>query len=134
MDIAPIYKASLVLTAQPEGGYTVTSPVLPELITEGDPVEEALAHAQDPLAVVSELYKDLGKPIAAAFCEDRGDDDQVAGAVVSGGPLQWNGDLLAAISAGFLASLIPSQKASSPGSPPATHLRVSNDAPISGLV
>jgi antitoxin HicB len=36
-----IYKLPLVLEPQPEGGYTVTCPVLPELITEGDSVQEA---------------------------------------------------------------------------------------------
>lgn len=52
----------LVLTPQSEGGYTVTSPVLPELITEGDTVEDALAHVLDALTAVVELYEDLGKP------------------------------------------------------------------------
>ena len=27
------YKVPLIMTPQPEGGYTVTSPLLPELIT-----------------------------------------------------------------------------------------------------
>jgi antitoxin HicB len=38
-----------MLTAQPEGGYTVTSPAQPEFITEGNTVEEALARVQDAL-------------------------------------------------------------------------------------
>jgi antitoxin HicB len=61
--MARIYKIPLVLTAQPEGGYTVTSPLLAELITEGDTIEEALVHVQDALAAVVELYEDLGKPL-----------------------------------------------------------------------
>ena len=61
--MAQIYKIPLMLTAQPEGGYTVTSPVLPELMTEGDTVEEALAHVPDALAAVVELYEDLSKPV-----------------------------------------------------------------------
>lgn len=32
------YKIPLVLSPQPEDGYTVTSPALPELVTEGDSV------------------------------------------------------------------------------------------------
>ena len=36
-----MYRIPLVFTPQPEGGYTVTSPALPELITEGDTLEEA---------------------------------------------------------------------------------------------
>ena len=38
-----VYKIPLVLTRQPEGGYTVTSPLLPELVTEGDTLDDALA-------------------------------------------------------------------------------------------
>jgi len=33
--MSQLYKVPLILSPQPEGGYTVTSPVLPELITEG---------------------------------------------------------------------------------------------------
>ena len=61
---------SLMLRAQPEGGYTVTSPVLPELITEGDTVEAALAHVPDALAAVIELYEDLGKPLPDSIVGD----------------------------------------------------------------
>jgi antitoxin HicB len=38
-----ICRIPLVFTPQPEGGYTVTSPLLPELLTEGDTLEEAQA-------------------------------------------------------------------------------------------
>ena len=44
-----VYRVSLVLEPQPEGGYTVTSPTLPGLVTEGDTVEEALENARDAL-------------------------------------------------------------------------------------
>jgi antitoxin HicB len=62
-----IYKVPLVLTRQPEGGYTLTSPLLPELVTEGDTLEEALAHVQDALHAVVELYEDLGKAFPATL-------------------------------------------------------------------
>ena len=55
------YKIPLVLTPQPEGGYTVTSPLLPELVTEGDTVDEALANVRDALAAVIEAYEDMGQ-------------------------------------------------------------------------
>ncbi len=55
------YKIPLVLTPQPEGGYTVTSPLVPELVTEGETVEEALANVRDALAAVIEMYEDLGR-------------------------------------------------------------------------
>jgi len=58
-----VYKVPLVLEEQPEGGYTVTSPVLPELITEGDTIEEAIRNAGDALRTVVELYQDLGRPL-----------------------------------------------------------------------
>jgi len=55
------YKIPLVLTPQPEGGYTVTSPFVPELVTEGDTVEQALENVKDALAAVIETYADLGR-------------------------------------------------------------------------
>ncbi len=61
-----LYKLPLVLSPQPEGGFTVTSPLLPELITEGDTVSEALANVQDALAAVIETYQDLGRPLPAS--------------------------------------------------------------------
>ena len=63
--MAEILKVPLVLAAQPEGGFTVTSPVLPELITEGDTLEEALENVRDALAAVIETYEDLGRPFPA---------------------------------------------------------------------
>ena len=57
------YKLPLVLTPQVEDGYTVTSPVLPELVTEGDSVADALNNVKDALAAVVELYEDLGRPL-----------------------------------------------------------------------
>ncbi|MBW3543026.1 MAG: type II toxin-antitoxin system HicB family antitoxin [Planctomycetes bacterium] len=57
------YKIPLVLAAQPEGGYSVTSPLLPELVTEGETVDEVLLHVRDALEAVVELYQDLGRPL-----------------------------------------------------------------------
>ena len=39
-----IARIPLILEPQPEGGYTVTSPLLPELITEGDTIAECLVN------------------------------------------------------------------------------------------
>lgn len=57
------YRVPLVLTPQPEGGYTVTSPLFPELITEGDSIDEALENVADAFAAVIELYEDLGRSL-----------------------------------------------------------------------
>jgi len=65
-----VYKIPLVLAPQAEGGYTVTSPVLPELITEGDTVEEAIENVRDALRAVVEVYEDLGKPLPANLRQD----------------------------------------------------------------
>lgn len=57
------YRVPLVLTPQPEGGYTVTSPLFPELITEGDSIDEALENVSDAFSAVIELYEDLGRSL-----------------------------------------------------------------------
>lgn len=58
-----IYKLPLVLEPQPEGGYTITCPVLPELITEADSMDEVNANVADALAAIIESYEDLGRPL-----------------------------------------------------------------------
>lgn len=65
-----VFKAPLLLSPQPEGGYTVTSPVLPEFVTEGETPEEAVENARDALAAVMETYEDLGKPFPANVRQD----------------------------------------------------------------
>jgi antitoxin HicB len=46
---------------------------LPELVTEGDTVEEALANVRDALAAVIETYEDLGRTLPAnALVPDAG--------------------------------------------------------------
>ena len=58
-----IYQLPLVLALQPEGGFTVTSPLLPELVTEGDTVNEALTNVEDALAAVIESYHELDREL-----------------------------------------------------------------------
>lgn len=55
------YKVPLIFMPQPEGGYTVTCPVIPELVTEGDTLEEARANVADALAAVVEIYEETGR-------------------------------------------------------------------------
>jgi len=61
--MSQIYKLPLVLEPQPEGGYVVTCPLLPELITEGDNIQDALQNANDALAAIVEALKDLNQPM-----------------------------------------------------------------------
>jgi len=75
-----IKRLPLVFTPQPEGGFTVTSPVLPELITEGDTLEEAFANVSDALSAVLELYAEEGKTVPAGVEPPR--ECPIFGAVV----------------------------------------------------
>ena len=65
-----IARIPLILDPQPEGGYTVTSPLIPELVTEGDTVSEALANAEDAFAAVVEVYEDRGHRLPPEICLD----------------------------------------------------------------
>jgi antitoxin HicB len=62
-----MYRVPLVFTPQPEGGYVVTSPVLPELLTEGDTLEEAHANVSDAFEAVAELYAEQKRPLPASI-------------------------------------------------------------------
>ena len=78
-----IARIPLILDPQPEGGYTVTSPLLPELITEGDTVSEALANAEDAFAAVVEIYEDRGHSLPASIYVDQTNGPVSVEAIVS---------------------------------------------------
>lgn len=65
--MSQIYKLPLVLDPQPEGGYVVTCPLLPELITEGDDIQDALQNANDALAAIIEAFQDLNQPLPSVL-------------------------------------------------------------------
>ena len=79
-----LYRIPLVFSPQPEGGFTVTSPALPELITEGETIEEAYAEARDAFAAVVELYADTGRSLPASI------------AIPAGGEIVWSEALVEA--------------------------------------
>ena len=56
---------SVNLVEQPEGGYTLSSDEFPELVTEGDSVDEAMENLEDAYAAALELYEELGRPAPA---------------------------------------------------------------------
>ncbi len=62
-----IYKLPLLLEPQPEGGYTITCPLLPNLITEADTLDEIIPNVADALAALIEAYEDLNQPLPAVL-------------------------------------------------------------------
>jgi antitoxin HicB len=68
--LTKLFKMLLVLEPQKEGGWTVTSPVLPELITEVDDLNNLQIVVSDAITAVIELYKDMGKQIPAELIEE----------------------------------------------------------------
>lgn len=51
------------LLPQPEGGFTVTFPDVPEAITQGDTEKEAAAMAEDALVTALSFYTDRAEPL-----------------------------------------------------------------------
>jgi len=51
------------LTAQPEGGFTVIFPDVPEAITQGETEKEAAVMAEDALVTALSFYTDDAKPL-----------------------------------------------------------------------
>ena len=65
-----LIRLTVHLEQQPEGGYTVTAPQLPGLVTEGDTVAEAMSNVEDALVAVLELYEDTCKEIPSGLIVD----------------------------------------------------------------
>jgi antitoxin HicB len=59
-----IYRLPLVLEPQPEGGYTITCPLIPELITEADTLDDVIPNVTDALEVVKEIFEDEGRQLS----------------------------------------------------------------------
>jgi antitoxin HicB len=78
------YKIPLVFEPQPEGGYTVTCPILPELITEGDTIADVLANVEDALVAIIEAYEDLNRPLSCIPWGVRNCRDDMAPPIASG--------------------------------------------------
>jgi antitoxin HicB len=51
---------TIILEPQANGGFTVLVPALPEVITEGDSEEEALAMAKEAIELALEYRRDHG--------------------------------------------------------------------------
>jgi antitoxin HicB len=48
------YSFSVILEPQPDGGFTVLVPALPEVVTEGDSEQQALLNAEEAIRAVLE--------------------------------------------------------------------------------
>lgn len=56
------YKLPLVLEPQPEGGWTITCPIWPGLVTEADTYEEIPVNVADAARALLEAYEELHQP------------------------------------------------------------------------
>jgi len=54
---------SIIVDPDPEGGFSVTVPALPGCITQGETIEECLAHAQEAIALYIEDLAASGETI-----------------------------------------------------------------------
>lgn len=59
----------VVLIPQPEGGFLVSVPDLPDVVTEGETREEALAMAKDAIEGYLEVMRERGWKVPAALRE-----------------------------------------------------------------
>lgn len=57
------YSYSVILEPQADGGYTVLVPALPEIVTEGETEDEALAMARDAIRLVLDYRREQGLSI-----------------------------------------------------------------------
>src|SRR5436853_508640 len=53
-----LYKLPLMVEPQPEGGYTISCPLLPGLNTEADTLDEVVPNVTDALKAIVELYEE----------------------------------------------------------------------------
>ena len=67
---------TFVFDPEPEGGYTVTCPALPGLVSYGETLKQARAMAQDAMDGLIEVMLERGEPVpeSDAPVETSGDD------------------------------------------------------------
>ena len=63
MRYVKVLNYTVIMTPDETGGYVVTCPALPGLVTEGDTLEEARAMAADAIRGYLESLQEDGEPI-----------------------------------------------------------------------
>jgi antitoxin HicB len=58
--MAMSYSFSVILEPQPDGGFTVLVPALPEVVTEGETEREALVNAEEAIRAVLDYRRAHG--------------------------------------------------------------------------
>lgn len=53
----------VLLTKEPEGGYTVTVPALPGCVTYGETIDQAMSMAQEAVELYVETLQAEGDPV-----------------------------------------------------------------------
>ena len=70
----PFFRLNFIAEKQPEGSYTITCCQLPELITEGDTIEEIHKNVLEALEVTLGLYEATGRKLPdnliTEICDD----------------------------------------------------------------
>lgn len=59
----PTLAFTVLLTAQPQGGFAAAVPALPEVVTEGDTPQETLAMAEEAIRALLAYRSDMGIPV-----------------------------------------------------------------------
>ncbi len=59
---AAVEQQFIIIESRPNQGFTLTSPLVPELMTEADSMEEALVNTADVLATIVKHYRETKKP------------------------------------------------------------------------
>ena len=63
--MAENFSFSVILEPQQDGGFTVLVPALPEVVTEGDTEQEALANAEEAIRAIVVYRRENGLAIPA---------------------------------------------------------------------
>ncbi len=70
---------------EPEGGYTVTCPSLPPVVTYGETLNDARENAREAIELCLEVMKEDGQPIPPADRDPRTPFDALVPVTIPGG-------------------------------------------------